>query len=378
MVKCWSGSTCIFVCCIYNPPQDSSYRTPIDDFNNLLAFISNSTFDLLFIGGDINFPKTVWGTGYSSDPYEFSIVEKLHELNYSQLVDFRTTKTNTLDVLLTNRPELVDSVAADNKLYQLYPISNHFPVRFEVSIPRTQVKNAPEWTFSYCNCDFSRPESLIIGSPFEPYCYSDINVMVELWYEWIFSLIKECTPIRSQHRRCLPPWVPSATSNRLNRLKTLRRKYARKPTESLRSKLESEENVCKGMEDIDLANYEARLFSTRNSQGIYKYFKSLRGSDLPTVLRWNEIKAFEDYDKAQLLNSYFCSVLNTKGATHWRDTCDPVEKIFPITTEEIITAISSLSVSKSRGPDSVPPIVFIKLKHVLAPSLRNIFKNVPA
>ena len=59
-----------------------------------------------------------------------------------------------------------------------------------------------------------------------------------------------------------------------------------------------------------------------------------------------------------------------------RDTCDTVETIFPITTEEIIAAISSLSVSKSRGPDSVLPIVFIKLKHVLAPSLRNIFKNM--
>ena len=216
----------------------------------------------------------------------------------------------------------MDSVAAGNILYQLYLISNHFPVRFEVSKPRTQVKSVPEWTFSYCNCNFSRLESFIIENPFEPYCYSDTNVMVELWYEWIFSLIKECRPLRSQCRRCLPPWVSSATSNRLNRLEALRRNYARKPTESLRSELESEENSCKGMEDIDLANYEVRLFSTKNTQGIYNYFKSLRGSDLPTVLRWNAIKVFEDFDKAQLLNSYFCSVLNTKGSPHRRDTCD--------------------------------------------------------
>ena len=62
------------------------------------------------------------------------------------------------------------------------------------------------------------------------------------------------------------PWVSSATSNRLNRLETLRRKYATKPTESLRSKLGSEVNVCKEIEDIGLANYGARLFSTRNTR----------------------------------------------------------------------------------------------------------------
>ena len=116
--------------CLLHLQSTAGNRIPIDDFNNLLAFISNSTFDLLFIGGDINFPKTVWGTGYSSDPCEFTIVEKLDELNYSQFVDFRTTETNTLDVLLTNRPELVDSVAADNEVYQLYPICNYFLVRY--------------------------------------------------------------------------------------------------------------------------------------------------------------------------------------------------------------------------------------------------------
>ena len=132
VVNCWSGSTCIFVCCIYNPPHHSSYRIPIDDLNNLLAFISNSTFDLLFIRGDINFPKTVWGTGYSSDPYEFTIVEKLDELNYSQLAYFRTTKTNTLNVLSTNRPELVDSVAAEinNTNFIQFPIISLSDLKF--------------------------------------------------------------------------------------------------------------------------------------------------------------------------------------------------------------------------------------------------------
>ena len=95
-------------------------------------------------------------------------MEKLGDLNYSEVVVFRTTKTNSLDVLLTKRPELVDSVAADKKLNQFYPTSDHFHVRFEVSIPRTQVKKTPEWAFSFCN--FSRLESLIVEHSFEPYC----------------------------------------------------------------------------------------------------------------------------------------------------------------------------------------------------------------
>ena len=61
VVKCLSGSTCIFVGCIYYPPQDSSYRNPIDYFNIYFAFISNSTFDLLFIEGDNHFPSTLLG-----------------------------------------------------------------------------------------------------------------------------------------------------------------------------------------------------------------------------------------------------------------------------------------------------------------------------
>ena len=68
------------------------------------------------------------------------------------------------------------------------------------------------------------------------------------------------------------------------------------------------------MEDSDMAMYESKHFSTRNTQGIFKYFKSLRGSGVPTVLWWKAIKAFEDYDKAELFNSYFSSVLKPESA----------------------------------------------------------------
>ena len=379
VAKCWSGMTCILLCCIYNPDAKSPYRIPADDLYLLFNFLSNLTFDLIFIAGDINFATTSWGLGYSPDPYEHAIVERLDELNYSQLINFPTTVTKTLDVLLTNKPEEVASIAEDVKLRQLHSLSNHKPVRFEISTPCTFQEQAPEHTLSFCKCDFEKLKNLIIENPFKPYCYSDINVMVELWYEWFLALIKECTPIRSQHRRSMPPWITSETSNRLNRLKTLRKKYSMRPTEHLSLKISKENSLCKEMEDTDLAMYESKLFSTRNTQGIFKYFKSLRGSGLPTVLRWKAIKAFEDYDKAELFNSYFSSVLNPESAPFDLNSVHPISGVHPkleITSKEIIDDMSSLSISKSRGPDSLPPVIFIMLKNVLEPSLRNIFKNM--
>ena len=379
VAKCWSGMTCILLCCIYNPDAKSPYRIPADDLYLLFNFLSNLTFDLIFIAGDINFATTSWGLGYSPDPYEHAIVERLDELNYSQLINFPTTVTKTLDVLLTNKPEEVASIAEDVKLRQLHSLSNHKPVRFEISTPCTFQEQAPEHTLSFCKCDFEKLKNLIIENPFKPYCYSDINVMVELWYDWFLALIKECTPIRSQHRRSMPPWITSETSNRLNRLKTLRKKYSMRPTEHLSLKISKENSLCKEMEDTDLAMYESKLFSTRNTQGIFKYFKSLRGSGLPTVLRWKAIKAFEDYDKAELFNSYFSSVLNPESAPFDLNSVHPISGVHPkleITSKEIIDDMSSLSISKSRGPDSLPPVIFIMLKNVLEPSLRNIFKNM--
>ena len=40
---------------------------------------------------------------------------------------------------------------------------------------------------------------------FRPYCYSNVDVNVNLWYHWIYSMVDKYTPKRTKKRQKYPP-----------------------------------------------------------------------------------------------------------------------------------------------------------------------------
>ena len=126
--------------------------------------------------------------------------------------------------------------------------------------------------------------------------------MLSEWYHWLFEAITKFTPRRSKHRSNLPPWITPATSHLMKKLNTLQRKQnSLANNDSLRLKIETSRTSLAEAVDLDQKNYESKLFNSRNSQAMYKYFKSLRKRpSVPPQVKWNKDVANCDAEKASL------------------------------------------------------------------------------
>ena len=87
---------------------------------------------------------------------------------------------------------------------------------------------------------------------------------------------------------------------------------------------------------------------------------------------------FGDDDKASLLNNYFAGV-NTidDGALPPCSSanCDPLFSI-EFTPANVASTIDKLKCNLSSGPDNLPPLFLVKLKHVLSLPLAILFKQL--
>ena len=125
------------ICCLYNPPRTSKYRWPETEFLNLLTEIeekaNENNCSSVILAGDINFESTEWIGLVSSDNYESSILNKLADQNFTQILN--STNRKQLDVFLTNKPELVINSGKENQF------NKNFKSDHQASIISLQIEN---------------------------------------------------------------------------------------------------------------------------------------------------------------------------------------------------------------------------------------------
>ena len=111
-VKLLNNSNLI-VCSAYRPPSSSDkYLNQL--CNHLEAIKSNHPNSAMWVSGDINLPDINWEDNcVKGHQYSLTInntfLEFLNDNGLSQIVDFPTRRSNTLDIFVTNRPSLVES-----------------------------------------------------------------------------------------------------------------------------------------------------------------------------------------------------------------------------------------------------------------------------
>ena len=275
---------CIAV--LYNPAAGSIYRLSIEDLQKLFRFLEETCPKRLLFTSDFNMPHTSWSTYDSVNEYENQIASLLFDLNLNQYIDLNTTKKSCLNLVFCNE----DSIINDTKLCgNLSRFSDHFPITINMSINSKVAEKLSTRYFSYCNCDFDALNEDIIANPFEPYCYSNLDLKTNLWYEWILKLMEKRVPIRTKNVQLLPPWTSAETSHHLNKIKTERRKFQKKElctSEKLKMLIEE----CDQLQTNDRVDYEQRLFASRHKGRIFKYLKSLKKDSLPPVIKSEGLK----------------------------------------------------------------------------------------
>ena len=136
---------------------------------------------------------------------EQSIPDKLCDSNFQQLI--KTPDGKSLDVLLSNKPHFAISVKLDNRLSSLFS-SDHLPLHAKVSFDYRHVhKKTPAikqklvfGIFTYKKAHWEEVNEFIRQHPFQPFCLSNVELMLDHWYEWLHEIIQDLLPITTKHR----------------------------------------------------------------------------------------------------------------------------------------------------------------------------------
>ena len=144
---------------------------------------------------------------------------------------------------------------------------------------------------------------LISTNPFNSYCWSNPNCIVENWYLWLNVFLNEIIPKKKQHRASLPSWISQSTTHLIKCLKTARKRYKDMHPKVL--KLKSMLGKCCGNDKIE---YEQNLAAERSTGKLFKYFRALNKTNIPSLVFNKNEKTENDRDKTQLFSKFFASV----------------------------------------------------------------------
>ena len=381
---CLNNTKCL-LCCIYCAPFPSVYRQSPRALDDLLLFLDQTAISIgncfTIIVGDINFSHTNWETMQSDDDLEQITTERLFEQSFQQLISGK----RLLDVILCNRTDYVLNVFMEKQMNKLHK-SDHRPYGLKITgtcwsgTRKTQrVQMDKDFSkFAYSKTDWDSLSEQIVKQPFQPYCYSNVNVLLETWYDWLLETFEKNIPTKTRHRMNLAPWITSSTSNLLKKRETLLRALARKPSDGNKRKLRNIDISIEQQLINDKTEFEKEVFSSGQFSKVQKYFKSIsKATALPSELYFGNCKESSDEGKARLFNEYFQSVFTTNDYNRQVDLTTPSKLTeFHFTADEIEKVLSKLSGNKAKGPDGLGNLVLKKLSRPLSKSLTTLFNTI--
>ena len=120
----------------YNPPSGSNYRWQPSIFESILCQVKSSNSKLpVILTGDLNLSGINWEDNSTNSDYELKCIDFFMEHNLHQLNHSITTASKTLDLCLTDNPDLViSSLATDDAYLNNSPLSDHHPVSIKLNV----------------------------------------------------------------------------------------------------------------------------------------------------------------------------------------------------------------------------------------------------
>ena len=338
-----------------------------------MDILSNCNANHRIINEDFNLSSIEWSI-QTSEPLHQCILDKIDKLSLTQTVHFKTTNANILDlVLVSNQVEIIDTLPLDAFTA---PKSDHKPINSIIRIKELEKNSTFSKTsfYSYCKADFNGLNEAFSINSFSPYCWSNVTKIVELWYEWIHSFLPKLIPSRTQRRQNLPPWITPETSNsmkRFNKVSTLRKQKG----SQCASVIAMNEKVQTAAEN-NRSEYEQHLSNLRDTKALFKYYRKFRNSELPSVMKLDNSVAKTLSEQANLFAKFFNSafIISSQPSCLEKQEHSVKQIIHNIEPDRNVIAklCNDLDLSKSRGPDLLPPVLFKRCSESLTPSLFHI------
>ena len=373
-VECYLNFPVTF-CIVYSPPNASEdYHQHLLEYLHELALSSTR----LIIIGDFNLPDISWERLSAPSSISSQFCNLLFDLNLHQLItDATHIKGNTLDLLITNSPDMVSNLTLSRDTISLFN-SDHFLVSFDLLAYCKTATHQPSKVFNYSKADMEGLCNYLLDLDFSPCLAStDPEFVWSYIKQAVFSGVNLFVPVVRQRAKSYPRWFSSDIIHDCNRLRTFRRakssKFAR-----LKESLDRRISLAK-------LNYESSLINNLTSLNCAKVFNHIRyitqSSDIPSSMYLDNSSACSDKDIAILFNKYFHSVFASSSSplpplSDLPPMCNTLTSI-SIEDLDVFQALVSLNPSKAMGCDDISPRIlrscalglYVPLHHLFCLSL---------
>ena len=277
----------LLLVCFYNPsvcpgkPKDD--QLPPDTVLRLFTevYVLASNYNGILICGDFNLTDADWRDYTANTTETQKLMDWFLENDMQQVVDFPTATSGILDLVFAT-PSL-DLISCSKTSQSLNTLSNHDGVKCKFEIKDFQsnyLSNSQIFVHhSYCRADFEAMNRHILDYLFIGICWSNVDVLLEQWYEWINLIVKEYTPRLTKHRCSLAPWVKPRSSKNIKRPNTARRKQP-----SNFNKICKLEATCENFLSEDCTDFETKLANNRCTDELFKYFRTFKSTTNPATV----------------------------------------------------------------------------------------------
>ena len=318
--------------------------------------------------GDFNFPLIRWNQPDSFQPSskESMLLECCESNNLLQMINFPTHKSgNTLDLLLTGNPELVERLIPTSS-----PVpTDHIAISFDI------ILDSPPQTMLTDVLDFRNMDHASIAAHLDivdwTRLFAPCNSVDEMYNEFVACcrfLIEEFTP-----RRAPPPSFINLDIN-ISRLET-----------SLVIDGVNRDMISKRLKKaiIRKRTLTESGLDFRDSRAFYRYSNSrLKGfTPIPTLIAPGS-RIVSSSQKADYLACHFAQTFSTPICVRTRPPPCPTQPplVFPditvtFTEELVCQRLAELPSKTSQTPDLIPPIFLKTFRLFLSEPLAIIFQR---
>ena len=352
--------------------------------NALIVKASEKNPGNLLIIGDFNFPQINWDldiceTREDHKAYKFYQTTKDAYLIQHQKLPTRYRegqKENILDLVLTNREELISEIRTTAGLGK----SDHHVLLIDLNCHYEQGQNKPRYNYSKTDVD-KLNEELSKRDWDREFEGKNVNEAWTVFKEIVEQAVNLSTPKTSCARRG-KSWMNKETLEAV-KLKHKSFRVWRKSRKQEDFKLYAKaRNLAKKMCRKAQSQYEAKIArdSKNNPKPFWRYTQSRISSrsGVSDLRMSNGQKTKSDYEKADTLNMFFQSVFTKeefgplpKPPNYQYET---ELKEIDITEKQVKKILSQLNRDKASGPDNISPKILTSAATTLSYPVTLLFR----
>ena len=370
----------------YRPPN--STHNSLNERNDSLQ--SNVEKDYVVVVGDFNLPELRWSedqtTPNGSTGQTGELFCELFNDNFLQqhIVGSTHSGGNTLDLLLSNHPEVIHDVRSLSD--EQFP-SDHYPIEFFMKQTFKQAYHVRRRVYDFRRGQFQQLQTFLQRSPIEATFSGNIDKCWVQWKTQFQEAVHHFIPSKTIVDKNFPPSIDREVQHLIRKKYTELKKYHLNKCETrkqnVRAISQKVKNLIKRKHREYLKNIETSFYA--NPKVFWSYHKAMthKRRDLNPFIMYNGVTGKTLREKAEIFNSYFSSAFQKSRVNLDNGDTDSAvrfpsdSELFEITVsaEEVISYLRNLDVNKSHGPDEIHPRLLKVCCEQIRPSLCTLFNH---